>query len=370
MWAGMLNAGLGDAHGRPRVRLHRQAARRSRDTSRWRRPATSRAKTPRAFIDNVLTFDKLTDVFNSGTMHEEDQPCHLHVADTDICRDRCTVEYGNPCQYFCPAAVYEPLFERTPTARSRAGCRSTSPTACTARPAISPIPIRSSPGSRRRAARVPSTRACDGLVMSHDNGDVIVAGAGLIGLAIAFELAERGAAVRVYDRAEPARAASWAGAGMLAPYTERIADEAMLALCARLARGVSARSSSASPAAAASIRTSSSTAFLTRPSANAELDALRAQARSVATQRGVARRFARPRAGARERTVAGGIAERRPSQTKRRPRRQPAAGRALSAACRSRGVRIERTSSWRSNATGAACSAWPSIAASLPPARS
>jgi glycine oxidase len=67
--------------------------------------------------------------------------------------------------------------------------------------------------------------------MSHENGDVVVAGAGLIGLAIAFELAERGAAVRVYDREEPARAASWAGAGMLAPYTERIANEAMMALC-------------------------------------------------------------------------------------------------------------------------------------------
>jgi glycine oxidase len=67
--------------------------------------------------------------------------------------------------------------------------------------------------------------------VSHQSGDVIVAGAGLIGLAIAFELAERGAAVRVYDRGEPARAASWAGAGMLAPYTERIADEAMLSLC-------------------------------------------------------------------------------------------------------------------------------------------
>jgi electron-transferring-flavoprotein dehydrogenase len=67
----------------------------------------------RARIDNVITFDRLTDVYNSGTMHEEDQPCHLHVADTNICRDRCTVEYGNPCAYFCPAKVYEPTFERT-----------------------------------------------------------------------------------------------------------------------------------------------------------------------------------------------------------------------------------------------------------------
>ncbi len=70
-------------------------------------------ETPRATIDNVLTFDKLTDVYNSGTMHEENQPSHLIVSDTNICRDRCTVEYGNPCRYFCPAAVYEPLFEQT-----------------------------------------------------------------------------------------------------------------------------------------------------------------------------------------------------------------------------------------------------------------
>jgi electron-transferring-flavoprotein dehydrogenase len=60
--------------------------------------------------DNVITFDKLTDVFNSGTIHEEDQPAHLHVSDTKICADRCTVEYGNPCQYFCPAQVYDPQF--------------------------------------------------------------------------------------------------------------------------------------------------------------------------------------------------------------------------------------------------------------------
>jgi electron-transferring-flavoprotein dehydrogenase len=70
------------------------------------------AETPRAKIDNVLTFDKLTDVYASGTMHDEDQPSHLKVSDTNICRERCTVEYGNPCQYFCPAKVYEPMFVR------------------------------------------------------------------------------------------------------------------------------------------------------------------------------------------------------------------------------------------------------------------
>ena len=29
------------------------------------------------------------------------------VADTDICATRCADEYGNPCQHFCPANVYE-----------------------------------------------------------------------------------------------------------------------------------------------------------------------------------------------------------------------------------------------------------------------
>ena len=66
---------------------------------------------PRFKGDGKLTFDRLTDVYHSGTRHEEDQPCHLHVNDLNICATKCTVEYGNPCQYFCPAAVYEPVTE-------------------------------------------------------------------------------------------------------------------------------------------------------------------------------------------------------------------------------------------------------------------
>ncbi len=57
--------------------------------------------------DGKLTFDKLSDVYHSSTRHEEDQPSHLKIADFDICNRRCTQEYGNPCQYFCPALVYE-----------------------------------------------------------------------------------------------------------------------------------------------------------------------------------------------------------------------------------------------------------------------
>lgn len=57
--------------------------------------------------DGVITFDKLTNVFNSGTKHDEHQPCHLQVSDYELCATRCTEEYGNPCEKFCPAAVYE-----------------------------------------------------------------------------------------------------------------------------------------------------------------------------------------------------------------------------------------------------------------------
>jgi electron-transferring-flavoprotein dehydrogenase len=58
-------------------------------------------------FDGKITFDKVTDVYHSGTAHDEDQPCHLKVVDTGICAGRCTREYGNPCERFCPAAVYE-----------------------------------------------------------------------------------------------------------------------------------------------------------------------------------------------------------------------------------------------------------------------
>jgi electron-transferring-flavoprotein dehydrogenase len=58
-------------------------------------------------FDNKLTFNKVTDVYHAAVAHDEDQPAHLHVLDTNICATRCAEEYGNPCQRFCPAAVYE-----------------------------------------------------------------------------------------------------------------------------------------------------------------------------------------------------------------------------------------------------------------------
>jgi electron-transferring-flavoprotein dehydrogenase len=63
--------------------------------------------------DGTLTFDKLTDLYHSGTKHEEDQPSHLVIADTNVCNTRCVQEYGGPCQNFCPANVYELVEDAT-----------------------------------------------------------------------------------------------------------------------------------------------------------------------------------------------------------------------------------------------------------------
>jgi len=51
--------------------------------------------------------DRVSAVFLAGNTHEESQPVHLKVTDPSICVTRCAHEYGNPCQYFCPAHVYE-----------------------------------------------------------------------------------------------------------------------------------------------------------------------------------------------------------------------------------------------------------------------
>ena len=114
LFAGMINAGLAMyTGGRAFGVIDKLPGEAGYAQMRKLSERAPRAFEHRAKIDNVLTFDKLTDVFNSGTLHDEDQVPHLHVADTSICADRCTVEYGNPCQYFCPAKVYEPLFEKT-----------------------------------------------------------------------------------------------------------------------------------------------------------------------------------------------------------------------------------------------------------------
>jgi electron-transferring-flavoprotein dehydrogenase len=103
LFEGFINAGIGEfteGHGlHDPMRVHPGY---ERYNQIYGRSAPERFKG-----DGKFTFDRLTDVYHSGTRHDEDQPCHLKVRDLNICSTRCVEEYGNPCQYFCPAAVYE-----------------------------------------------------------------------------------------------------------------------------------------------------------------------------------------------------------------------------------------------------------------------
>jgi electron-transferring-flavoprotein dehydrogenase len=107
MIAGLVNAGIGQLTGgwSPLGRRMEPGHRLMKRVADYHGAPDARPE--RIAFDDRLTFRKTTDVFHSGTIHEENAPCHLKVADPGICVDRCTREYGNPCQHFCPAAVYE-----------------------------------------------------------------------------------------------------------------------------------------------------------------------------------------------------------------------------------------------------------------------
>jgi electron-transferring-flavoprotein dehydrogenase len=60
--------------------------------------------------DGVISFDKLSSVFLSGTNHEEDQPVHLTLKDPAVpIRDNLP-KYGEPARLYCPAGVYEVVY--------------------------------------------------------------------------------------------------------------------------------------------------------------------------------------------------------------------------------------------------------------------
>ncbi len=61
--------------------------------------------------DNILSFDRLTNVSFSGTNHEENQPCHLTLKDEHVPIDINLALYDNPETRYCPAGVYEIIYE-------------------------------------------------------------------------------------------------------------------------------------------------------------------------------------------------------------------------------------------------------------------
>ena len=62
---------------------------------------------------------------------------------------------------------------------------------------------------------------------------VVIVGAGVIGAAVAEAMARRGASVTVIDMRSPGRGASWASAGLLAPYTEAHEETPLLTMGVR-----------------------------------------------------------------------------------------------------------------------------------------
>lgn len=57
--------------------------------------------------DNIISFDRLTSVFQSNTNHPENQPCHLHLSDPERAISCNLALYDSPEQRYCPAGVYE-----------------------------------------------------------------------------------------------------------------------------------------------------------------------------------------------------------------------------------------------------------------------
>ncbi|HEY5007180.1 MAG TPA: electron transfer flavoprotein-ubiquinone oxidoreductase [Caulobacteraceae bacterium] len=61
--------------------------------------------------DGVVSFDKLSSVFISATNHEEDQPAHLKLKDPNVPIAINLPEFGEPARLYCPAGVYEVLYD-------------------------------------------------------------------------------------------------------------------------------------------------------------------------------------------------------------------------------------------------------------------
>jgi len=73
------------------------------------KPAAEMPKINYPKPDGVITFDRLSSVFLTGTNHEEDQPVHLRLADPSLPIDYNLPRFDEPAQRYCPAGVYEVL---------------------------------------------------------------------------------------------------------------------------------------------------------------------------------------------------------------------------------------------------------------------
>ncbi|HET6724677.1 MAG TPA: electron transfer flavoprotein-ubiquinone oxidoreductase [Gammaproteobacteria bacterium] len=111
LWPGIANAALETVtRGKTPWTLANHA-----DWKQMHRQDEPSAKQPVDYERTLPPRDRLSSVYFAATSHDESQPVHLHILEPDICTNRCTEEYGNPCTRFCPAHVYEMVEENGTT---------------------------------------------------------------------------------------------------------------------------------------------------------------------------------------------------------------------------------------------------------------
>ncbi len=103
LWAGMSYAAI-DTYlfrGRAPWTFHHHADHKNL------KPADKAPKIDYPKPDNVVSFDRNSSVFLSGTAHDENQPVHLQLKDSSVPISHNLALYDAPEQRYCPAGVYE-----------------------------------------------------------------------------------------------------------------------------------------------------------------------------------------------------------------------------------------------------------------------
>jgi len=70
-------------------------------------PANKMPKIDYPKPDNLITFDKTSSVYLSGTNHVDNQPVHLKLKDSELPLSYTLEKYDEPAQRYCPVGVYE-----------------------------------------------------------------------------------------------------------------------------------------------------------------------------------------------------------------------------------------------------------------------
>ena len=74
-------------------------------------PANETKKIEYLKPDGVITFDKTSSVYLTGTNHTDNQPVHLQLKDSNLPINYTLEKFDEPAQRYCPAGVYEVQLE-------------------------------------------------------------------------------------------------------------------------------------------------------------------------------------------------------------------------------------------------------------------